>query len=297
MNRHLRSFPFVAAAICLVVAIQAAVLVGQSDGPDTDPLGFSANTVLADNQCAPAVGVQANGNPTSVTFTAPSGQTASQVWIHSGGNCFGPAVYPPPNCTPTSCSTTLNNGCYTVTWSNNGQTVTVTKTGAGSPTCQDISNIEVVTARGAVTPTPTVTPTRTVTPPVTPTRTVMPTVTPTRTVTPTGFQGCTPGYWKQQHHFDSWTPPYDPTDQFSSFFENAFPGMTLDDVLGQGGGGLNALGRQTVAALLNAASPGVNYPYTPEQVINMFNSVFPGGDYDRLKNSFEQANERSCPLD
>ena len=37
-------------------------------------------------------------------------------------------------------------------------------------------------------------------------------------------------------------------------FDDAFPGMTLLEVLSQGGGGLNALGRHTVAALLNAAS-------------------------------------------
>ncbi|MDH3224417.1 MAG: hypothetical protein OEO23_11935, partial [Gemmatimonadota bacterium] len=70
---------------------------------------------------------------------------------------------------------------------------------------------------------------------------------------PGGGEGCTPGYWKQPHHFDSWTG-YDPEDLFSSAFEDAFPGMTLLEVLKQGGGGLKALGRHTVAALLNAAS-------------------------------------------
>ena len=113
-----------------------------------------------------------------------------------------------------------------------------------------------------------------------------------------GGQGCTPGYWKQRHHFDSWTAPYDPTDKFADHFEDAFPGKTLLDVLSQGGGGLKALGRHTVAALLNGASPGVAYGMTAGDVINAFNAAFPGSkdDYEALKNRFARANESGCPL-
>jgi hypothetical protein len=111
-------------------------------------------------------------------------------------------------------------------------------------------------------------------------------------------EGCTPGYWKQEHHFDSWTNPYDPGDAFSAHFENAFPGKTLLQVLKQGGGGLNALGRHTVAALLNAASPGVDYAFSPATVKASFNDVFPGSnsEYETLKDEFEMQNERGCPL-
>lgn len=119
------------------------------------------------------------------------------------------------------------------------------------------------------------------------------------TIVEQGGQGCTPGYWRQDQHFDSWTPPYDPTDSFASAgFENAFPGMTLEDVVQLGGGGLDALGRHTVAALLNAASPGVSYDLSVSDVINMFNSVFPGtdDDYEALKDIFADFNEQGCPL-
>ena len=113
-----------------------------------------------------------------------------------------------------------------------------------------------------------------------------------------GGEGCTPGYWKQPHHFDSWPAPYDPTDLFSEHFEDAFPGMTLVQVLGNGGGGLNALGRHTVAALLNSANSGVSFEDSPAQVIAAFNSVFPGSNrqYETLKNRFAGLNERLCPL-
>ncbi|HLA15972.1 MAG TPA: hypothetical protein VJZ72_03635 [Candidatus Limnocylindrales bacterium] len=108
--------------------------------------------------------------------------------------------------------------------------------------------------------------------------------------------GCTPGYWKQSQHFDSWTSPYDPTDPFSGVFEDAFPGKTLLQVLWLGGGDLNALGRHTVAALLNSASPSVDYEYSTAQVIAWFNAAFPGGDYEGLKDTFAAANEAGCTL-
>jgi hypothetical protein len=111
-----------------------------------------------------------------------------------------------------------------------------------------------------------------------------------------GGEGCTPGYWKQSQHFDSWTAPYTPSTAFSDVFEDAFPGMTLLQVLAQGGGGLTALGRHTVAALLNTASEGVDYDLSTAQVIADFNAVFPGGDYEGQKNIFAGLNEQGCPL-
>jgi hypothetical protein len=111
-----------------------------------------------------------------------------------------------------------------------------------------------------------------------------------------GSEGCTPGYWKQDQHFDSWTG-YDPDQAFDTVFEDAFGDMTLLEVLSQGGGGLNALGRHTVAALLNTASPDVDTAYTnPQTVIDLFNGVYPGGDYEGLKNIFAGYNELGCPL-
>ena len=106
-------------------------------------------------------------------------------------------------------------------------------------------------------------------------------------------------FWKNPRNFDEWTSPYDPSDPFSAHFDNAFPGRTLLQVLQQGGGGPNNLGRQTVAALLNAANPDVDYPFTPEQVISMFNDTFPGSqsDYSELRDVFEEANDGDCPLD
>jgi hypothetical protein len=114
-----------------------------------------------------------------------------------------------------------------------------------------------------------------------------------------GGEGCTPGYWKQKQHFDSWVG-YSPTQTFTSAFGRAaFGNKKLKDVLGFGDGGLKALGRQAVAALLNATSPGVDYQYTSTQVISMFQQAFDSGNatlIESTKNLFDQANNRGCDL-
>jgi hypothetical protein len=82
---------------------------------------------------------------------------------------------------------------------------------------------------------------------------------------------------------------------FSTVFANAFPGKTLLQVAGQGGGGLIALGRHTVAALLTASS-SVDYDLTPAQVIAAFTAAYASGDYETQKNIFAGFNEQGCPL-
>ena len=113
---------------------------------------------------------------------------------------------------------------------------------------------------------------------------------------PPALAGCTPGFWRQAHHYAYWTSPYTPTTAFGSVFANAFPGLTLGEVVRLGGGGLNALGRHTVAALLNAASPDVAYGMTPAQVIAAFNAAHASGNYSAQKDVFEAANERGCTV-
>lgn len=114
-----------------------------------------------------------------------------------------------------------------------------------------------------------------------------------------GGEGCTPGYWKQRHHFDSWTAPYASSTLFGSVFANAFPGKTMVQVLRLGGGGLNALGRHSVAAMLSAASSGVDYDLTVAEVISAFNSAYASGDASMIedqKNVFDMLNNQGCPL-
>jgi hypothetical protein len=112
-----------------------------------------------------------------------------------------------------------------------------------------------------------------------------------------GVQGCSPGYWKQSQHFGSYPTSqgvYPDTLFVTVFGENAFPGKSLLQVLEQGGGGLNALGRIIVGAYLNAATIN-GFPYSKAQVIAEFQAVYPGGNYDQLKNKYE-ALQDPCPF-
>jgi len=116
-----------------------------------------------------------------------------------------------------------------------------------------------------------------------------------------GGEGCTPGFWRQEHHFEFWTAPYAPSTPFGDVFENAFPGRTLLDIVDPPPGRrtrLEQLGFHTVAALLNAASPDVDYDLTVDEVIDLFNAVFPGtnDDYNDLKDYFEGFNQQGSPI-
>jgi hypothetical protein len=128
------------------------------------------------------------------------------------------------------------------------------------------------------------------------TTTVKPTTTTTTVKAP---EGCTPGYWKQDHHFDSWVD-YVPGDSFEVVFGRDVPGNpTLLDGLRARGGGLNALMRHTVAALLNASSPDVGPVAafdTAAEVIDAFQAAFDSGDYETTKNMLAASNEAGCPL-
>lgn len=123
---------------------------------------------------------------------------------------------------------------------------------------------------------------------------------------PSDGEGCTPGYWRQPQHFDSWVG-HDTDDLFGDVFD--LPGsldrpehrtdpadVELLDALKLKGGGVNALMRHAVAALLNAASGDVSYDLTQGQVISKFNAAIGGGDVEATKDELEAFNEQGCPL-
>lgn len=108
-----------------------------------------------------------------------------------------------------------------------------------------------------------------------------------------GDEGCTPGYWKQEHHFDSWVG-YAPTDVYSAVF-GVGPDITLLEALEAKGGGMYALLRHSVAALLNTSSE-VEYGMSTADVIALVQAAFASEDYESAKNTLEELNERYCPL-
>lgn len=117
-----------------------------------------------------------------------------------------------------------------------------------------------------------------------------------------GDEGCTPGYWKHDKHFDSWMN-YDPGDSFNATFGVTYfsATLTLGGAVALGSAIPEALARHAVAALLNAASPGVDYAYTEAQVKAMVSAAFNSGDLSQMedtKDLLEGANEEDddCPL-
>lgn len=112
-----------------------------------------------------------------------------------------------------------------------------------------------------------------------------------------GGQGCEAvAFWGVRR--DAWPTPVLPGLLFSDVFDDAFPGQTLEAVINASGTGLTALGRETVAALLNAQSSKVDYDLTPTEVVTMFDQVFPGtlAAYQALENTFAGFNNQPCPI-
>ncbi len=121
-----------------------------------------------------------------------------------------------------------------------------------------------------------------------------------------GTEGCTPGYWKQQKHFDSWVN-YTPNQTLESVFDvpdvyNLDTKTMLQALNFNGGAGQIAaartLLRSAVAALLNAASPDVSYPLTEAEIIADVNTALAS---DRnamltLATELDMYNNLGCPL-
>lgn len=117
-------------------------------------------------------------------------------------------------------------------------------------------------------------------------------------IPPGGGQGCTPGYWKQQHHFDSWMV-YSPGDSYQVVFDVTGYNKTLLQALAKGGGGKEALGRHSVAALLNSVNDDVSYAFNSTQVIQIVQDAYSVGTksaYNTAKDMLANENEKGCPL-
>jgi hypothetical protein len=119
---------------------------------------------------------------------------------------------------------------------------------------------------------------------------------------PGGNEGCTPGYWKQPQHFDSWTF-YTTGQSFNTVFGGNYfsSSLTLLQALGLNGGGINALARHSVAALLNATNGTVDYPdEETASIIADFQAAVAGGasTIEAQKNTFDSWNNGAggCPL-
>jgi hypothetical protein len=125
-------------------------------------------------------------------------------------------------------------------------------------------------------------------------------------------EGKTPGFWKSNADNKgaaAWprTPDgtlvYDPYQTLASVFwavPAEYADLTLYEALSNGGGGIEALLRQAVAALLSATQPYVAYPLTPVQVIALTNEAILSGSATRIgtqKDEFDRYNNYEADID
>jgi hypothetical protein len=128
------------------------------------------------------------------------------------------------------------------------------------------------------------------------------TVTTTTTTTTPGGEGCTPGFWKQDQHFDSWPVPITTTLAGAGFVGTGNDSVTLLAALSfQGGPTLqdakNILMRAAAAAYLNSFA--VDYPLTTAEVISMVNDALASGDRATilaLAATLDANNNLGCPF-
>jgi hypothetical protein len=117
---------------------------------------------------------------------------------------------------------------------------------------------------------------------------------------PSGGEGCTPGYWKQDHHLDSWAATgYSPSQTVSSVFgplDDSVDDLELLEALWLRGGKLKALMRHAVAALLNSAHPDVSYAMSSAEVVAAVQAAVGDGEMEATKDALADENEEGCPL-
>ena len=127
-------------------------------------------------------------------------------------------------------------------------------------------------------------------------------------------KGCTPGYWKQSQHFDSWIPTgLKTTDLVSKLFSNAYlytldgkqmSKYTLVQALSfKGGtgtvGAAQILLRAAVAAELNAKYQSIGYPMSAGAIITAVQNALASsnrGTMILLAAQLDELNNLNCPL-
>jgi hypothetical protein len=127
-----------------------------------------------------------------------------------------------------------------------------------------------------------------------------------------GGEGCTPGYWKnnaKNWEHSAWVG-YFPSDSFETVFSvnvtlrgarrTTYPTPTLLEALDANGGGINALARHAVAALLNIANPNISYGIgSTAALITMVHDAIVSGNesqIDALHLLLAGYNEAGCPI-
>jgi hypothetical protein len=122
--------------------------------------------------------------------------------------------------------------------------------------------------------------------------------------------GCTPGFWKnnaKNWEHSAWEN-YVPGDFFNAVFgttievrgkgKTVISNPTLLQALEANGGGINALARHAVAALLNINNPDIAYPMTEGDLFAAVQAAIIAGEPDitDLKDQLDEDNNAGCTI-
>lgn len=113
---------------------------------------------------------------------------------------------------------------------------------------------------------------------------------------PISYEGCDASYWKRNRR--EWGA-YSPGDRYDAIFGVDASGnkSLMRSLKGHGQhASSKALGREAVAALLNASSPSVNYLFTPGEVIEIVVDAYENRDFDTAWNILREQNSKGCSL-
>lgn len=124
-------------------------------------------------------------------------------------------------------------------------------------------------------------------------------ITDTGTCPPTGGQeGCSPTFWATTKSETFWEG-MQPNDRFNKTFsvKGSDKTTTLHQALQKVKGKEPALKRQAVAALLNASSSVVDYPYTRDQVIAIVQHAYATKDFKGARLDLAAQNKLGCFLE
>ena len=259
-------------------------------------------TVAIETRTPTPTGTSAATNTPTVTNTATSTATAPVGATRTPLGTNTPALTGTATPTKTAVPTATSTGTPVATQSPQGTrtVIAATQSPQGTHTVIAATQSPQGTRTAIGTGTPQTTATRVGTTTSVPTATATRTGTPQATATSSTGDGCSPGFWKE--HTEVWGPSgYAPNDSFESVFgRDVFSNdPSLLDVLNKGGGGVNALSRQAVAALLNASHPLGGYPMTADAVIQAYEAAIDSGDplvIESQKNVFDAFNNGRCRL-
>jgi hypothetical protein len=121
------------------------------------------------------------------------------------------------------------------------------------------------------------------------------------------FEGCTPGYWKQTQHSDSWEF-YRPHQTLGEVFDipnrYGLDDRSLLEALSFRGGSTNTaaariLLRAATAGLLNASHSEIEYPLTRTELIDAVNAALASNNRETmlsLASQLDEYNNEGCPL-